>query len=137
MRTARRPAPPFMATVVATALALLLAGLTVVPAGADNSISVTIKRPLDRTFVGDSIAVTATVNSLYQLQSVVASVDDRSAPLSLTDGSWTGNLDVSGVPRGEHTLEVQGTDINGSTGAATITVHIDNPPAVAVTSPDP
>src|SRR5262245_4070078 len=101
-------------------VAVLLVGLVMLwsaaPAWAQN-ITITIVQPPAGGLAGNTLAVKATVASVFELRSVRAQVDSRSSPLHVTTPStWEGTIDLSGLARGAHLLTVTATDVFSNTG---------------------
>ena len=99
-----------------------------------QTISVNITRPTSGVIVHDSLNISATVSSTYQLQGVQASVDGRSTNLFYTT-SWTNTISLAGLAWGNKTLIVTATDVFGNSNQAQRSFVFDMPPNLIVTSP--
>ena len=101
---------------------------------AGATITVTINQPQSGAAVGDSLAISASVSSPYQITSVQAQTGSVSGALS---GSYSGTLDISSLPLGPTTLSVTATDTFGNTGSAQVMFAHDRPPSLTVVDPLP
>lgn len=81
-----------------------------------------------------TVTVSADVTEAIGLASVVLWVDGAEEA-TFTDGPFTYDWDTTTVDRGSHTLEWVATDRAGHVGADSMTVTVDNPPDVSITSP--
>lgn len=113
----------------ACALALALA----LPVSA--AVTVTITSPTPNQIRPDELHVVATVTSDFEIQTVLAEVEDRSASLSFSSGAWRGIVELAGLPRGPLTLTVTATEAFGAMGQDSETFVLDNPPVVTVVEP--
>ena len=108
------------------------------------SVIVTIEQPSTPTVQGTT-PITVSVQSARAIQSVRATLERESVDLTFNSstGKWTGTIFNDNIPRGEHTLIVVATDIDGATGEARRTVihdyfpllEVDSPPLIATATP--
>jgi hypothetical protein len=125
---------PFLnRTAVATGVAFLLLAIPVFA----GPITVQIEQPQPAFFYGDSVNVAAAVNSTYQIQSVTATIADRTVNLSFSNTAqrWVGSLNLVGLPHGTLTLTVTVTDVFANSQSAQGTFNHDTKPQSVVTSP--
>jgi hypothetical protein len=83
-------------------------------------IQLVIQSPLPgATVLADSLAVNVSVTSTRELQTATATVDGRTIPLTLGNGSLTGKLNLVGLPTGTQTLRILARDVAGDSAVAT------------------
>jgi hypothetical protein len=109
------------------------------------TISLGIVQPTSNAIVGDKLSVAVTANSLYELTSVVAQVDQRTANLVFTANAycdrfgchpgWSGDLGLSGLARGTHTLTVAATNVFSDVVVAEAPFVYDRLPELNVLAP--
>jgi hypothetical protein len=101
-----------------------------VTAPIDTEITLTIASPVARTTVGDTMTVIATVQSLYPIVSVTASVGGQ--PATLTYGpiggsgranGWSAPMILSTLAYGPYAVIVTATDTRGHRGVAAVAVE--------------
>ncbi|MEQ1693420.1 MAG: Ig-like domain-containing protein [Gemmatimonas sp.] len=110
-----------------------------VTAAADTEIVVSIPTPISGAVVGDTMTVTATIQSRYPIVSVVASAGGQATVLAYGEISgvgpkgegpppmgWTANLDLSSLPFGPYALTITATDSRGHRGASAV-AFVRNP----------
>ncbi len=117
---------------------LLLAGVLLLAAAPmDAAVQVSITKPQPSELSGDLLTVNASVTSTYQLQSVTATVADRSTSLTFDSsfGRWTCTLDLTGLPRGPLQLTVAAQDVFGSTDSEQVTFIHDRKPVITIVAP--
>jgi len=122
-----------------------LLALALVPSAASaQSIAVTIRTPTAGQLSGSSLAVAASVNSTFELQSVTATVGTSQAALSFSLAAycdptchpgWSGTVSLTGLPRGPQTLVVTAVDVLANSGQDQIGFVHDEPPVINVISP--
>lgn len=102
----------------------------------ESGISVTIKE-LKTDQAATIVKITAAVASLYELEQVQASASGREVTLARSCPSceWTGEMPLSGLEKGKHTVIVTAEDIYGSIGTGTGTFNYDEPPVVTRLAP--
>jgi hypothetical protein len=115
-----------------------------------QTVTVNIVRPLSNgLLVPDALYVAATATSTYEIQSVQATVDGRSANLVFTTSAysncpvgictpqpgWANTLSLAGLTRGMKTLTVTAIDVFGNSNSAQRTVVYDLPPTLTVMAP--
>jgi len=81
------------------------------------------------------MGVVVTVNASYQLDSVIATVGDRSVPLSWSTNGWGGNLSLVGLPQDTLTLTVRAVDVYNNSATASGQFIYDSPPTLTIDSP--
>lgn len=128
----------------------VLALVVAVSAASAQTVSVNIVRPLsDGQMVHDALYVAATTSSTYEIQSVQASIDGRTASLAFTTAAytncplgncspqpgWSNTISLTGLSRGTKTLVVTAIDVFGNSNSAQRTVVYDLPPTLAVATP--
>jgi hypothetical protein len=131
----------FAATITAAAPGLLPSP----PLAQSAQIMVAIRQPAAGALVGDTLHVIAQVTSTFELQGVVAQVETQQVALVFSPTAWcvsgrcgpgwTGDLSMTPLSFGPHSLSVRATDVNGNTGSAQVSVVYDRPPALTVTVP--
>jgi Bacterial Ig domain len=105
------------------------------PAPADAPPAVTISSPADNAVVRGSVTVSGTATDDFGLADVSYSVDGG-APNSLGATSpWSFVWDSTAVTSGTHLIAVTATDSAGQTTTHNVSVRIDAPPSVAISSP--
>jgi hypothetical protein len=89
--------------------------------------------------VGSSLSIAATVSSVCQLQTVVATAPGQNVALTFdaVSRTWVGTMPMSTVPFGTFTLTVTGTDIFGTAGSSSVSLVHDEPPTLTITAPEP
>jgi hypothetical protein len=103
---------------------------------AQATVSPNVTSPVDGALVGDNLSVVVNPTSTYQVQSVIATVGDRTTNLSYTRNvGWTGTLSLVGVSRGAQTLIAQAVDVYGNSGQSQVSFVHDSPPALTVLEP--
>lgn len=105
--------------------------------GGDVALAVTAgSAPSFPPVVSDSLAISATATSLFQIESVVATVGSVRIPLSKGfGGSWQGNASISGLPYGAFRIDVAATDARGSVTRASTAVRHGASPTISLVSP--
>src|SRR5688572_24987700 len=114
-----------------TPLLAVLLSLFVTTA-ASAAITITFELPTPNQVVGPGPDVWVYVDSTFSLQSVVASVADRSSALTFQSGQWRGFVNIHGLARGTHTLTVTATDVQANTASASRSIVFDNYPVVTL-----
>lgn len=118
-----------------------------VTAAADTEIVVSLPTPISGAVVGDTMTVTATIQSRYPIVGVVASVGGQATVLAYGEISgvgpkgegpppmgWTANLDLSSLPFGPYALTITATDSRGHRGASAV-AFVRNPRVPGGTKP--
>ena len=101
-----------------------------------QSISVDIIQPCCPDFLThEDLSVAAQVSSTYQLQSLLAFVEDRTNQLAFSAPDWRGIVNLAGLSRGNKVLTVVATDVFGNSNQAQRSIVYDLPPTLIVTSP--
>src|SRR6266403_2062058 len=101
-----------------------------------QSISFDIVRPCCSDFLThEDLSVAVQVSSTYQLQSVLAFVEDRTNQLAFASPYWRGIVDLTGLSRGNKVHTVVATDVFGNSNQAQRSIIYDLPPTLIVTSP--
>jgi hypothetical protein len=118
---------------IAAAFSLAFFAALALPASA--AVTVTITSPTPNQLRPKDLRVVATVTSTFELQTVVAVVEDRSANLAFSDGAWRGAVNLNGLARGPLTVTVTGNEAFGGSGQDSETFVYDNPPDVTVVEP--
>ena len=95
-------------------------------------VRVTITNPASNALVSDTLNVSATVSSTYQVASVRVTAAGRQADLALVSGAWTGSLSLAGVPRDTLSVTVRATDINGAATEAIVVINHDRAPTLTL-----
>lgn len=102
-------------------------------------VFISLKQPSSGELVGDSVVVTARVDSVVpaSFYSVQAVVGATVVPLVSHDlGDPTARVPLAGLPPGALTIGVRAVTADGDTGVAAVSVYHQTPPAVlTVTSP--
>ncbi|KRE24987.1 fibronectin type III domain-containing protein [Paenibacillus sp. Soil522] len=117
-------------------ISMLMALILPMYAHAQESITVTIKQ-LKTDQAATKLVITAAISSLYELKSVNASTEGREIQLTRSCPScdWTGEMQLAGLAKGQHTVTVTAVDIYNSTGTGTGTFKYDEPPVVTRLEP--
>lgn len=107
--------------------------------------SMTMVAPLPNAVVAKQLTVIVSLKSTFELSSVVARIGNKSVPLLFSartpcgkmacPAGFSGVLDLSGLPEGEHTLEVIAVDAQGRQAKHSQLVNLDDRPVLTVTSP--
>jgi hypothetical protein len=102
-----------------------------------SDIRITRTFPTPNSFVGDSIGVTASITSTYQLASVTAAIESMSVSLAYgpQGSSWSGRLSVAGLASGSKYVVITATDVLGHVAERAVHVQLDRLPTISVTSP--
>jgi hypothetical protein len=120
-------------TFTATANRALLANFT---ANTTPTITVNLIQPSPFTVSGDQLSIQATVQSMFQVATVRATIGSLQTTLTNSTASgWLGSLDISSLPRGTVQITVTATDINGATASATGNFVHDRLPVLTVSAP--
>ena len=113
---------------------------TEVSATGANGITLKILDPSGGVVADTSIQATVVVNSVYQLVSVTATVEDRTVPLGFLTfpDRWHGIALLTGLPSPrQRTVTFTATDIHGSVGKASQSFEHNRRAVVTVQSPVP
>jgi len=96
-------------------------------------------------YVGSSMHVVVTVNSLYEIKHAYAQVGDLQEAMSYSEcafssrsgcmSGFVADLSLAGMERGEKTLVVRVTDVFGNSAEARRTIVYDDKPVVTVAEP--
>jgi PKD domain len=107
--------------------------------------TISVVSPKANAVVNQQLTVIATLTSKYDITSVIARIAGKSTPLLFSNSAscirsgclpgFTGVMDLSGVAKGEYTLEVIAQDIQNRQSRYYQTVNYDNLPALTVSSP--
>jgi hypothetical protein len=105
-------------------------------AKAQATITLYVTSPAAGALAGNSLHVVAGMTSTYQIQSVTATVAGRLTNLifNVTVG-WTGDLSLTGLPRGPQTLSLNATDVFGNSSQTQVSFVHDQPPSLTVLEP--
>ncbi|MFC4810529.1 fibronectin type III domain-containing protein [Paenibacillus sp. GCM10023250] len=105
-------------------------------AAAQEDIQITLKQ-LTTDHAATKLQIAAAVTSLYELKSVTASTSGREVPLTRACPScdWKGELPLSGLAKGKHTLIITAVDIYDSTRTGTGAFTYDEPPVITRMEP--
>jgi hypothetical protein len=105
-------------------------------------ISIEIVRPAQGEPVEDGYWLVVTVESLYELQAVIARVENREISLGFSEWcermcypAWIGNLPLAGLERGGKLLTVIATDVLGNSVQAQRLFFCDQKPNLTVIAP--
>ena len=108
----------------------------VVSLQAHAGISITVSQPAPNGLSGDSLFISATVTSTYEVASVTAQVADRTANLAYSAGqAWTNTISLVGLSRGQQTLSVVATDVFGASNQVQQAFIHDVLPVLTVLEP--
>lgn len=99
------------------------------------SIDINIFQPAAGTAAGNNLKVVVFISSTLEIKSVKASVEGREAELAFSNTGWSGNVSLSGLPRGQKTLTVIATDAFGNTSQAQRIFVYDQAPTLSITAP--
>jgi hypothetical protein len=124
----QRHQPRWLAALLSMLLILVLPAY----AQAQESISVTIKELKTDEPIPTKLLITAGITSVYEVQQVSASTSGREVSLtrSCPGCDWTGELPLTGLDKGPHSLTVTAVDIYNDTATATGSFIYDEPPVV-------
>ena len=101
-------------------------------AGLDANIGA----PVTGDLVGGSVPINAQVHSTFAVTSVTARIGESQTDLTFANAEeWTGEVDVSAVDRGDVTLVLSVTDVNGQMLIDSKTVRHDELPVLQWTEP--
>ncbi len=120
-----------------------LAPITFSALAANHSADVSIKvlAPSSGQTVGETIVITATVASTYQLDTVTATAGAISIPMTYGpvgaagSNAWIGTLPQIGVSRGSITLVVTATDVRSNTSDSVQPLTLDRAPVLLASAP--
>ncbi len=109
-------------------------------------ITSTIIKPASGSLTDEELQVAVTVNSLYEVKSVVVSVNDREVGLLFSNcaypskydecnSGWSGTIPLSGLERGEKLLIVRTTDVFNNSSEQRRSFIYDKKPSISVTEP--
>ncbi|AFC29318.1 chitinase A1 [Paenibacillus mucilaginosus 3016] len=124
-----------------TWLAALLFGvlLLIVPgySHAAENISVAITKPRVNEKADTKLIIEARISSVYQLQEVKAAAGGLEVALtqSCPGCDWTGELNISTLPKGAQSLTVTAKDVYSGTGSASVGFKHDSPPVITRLEP--
>src|SRR5947208_2162153 len=86
-----------------------------IPQSRGQSISIAIVQPCCSNFLThEDLGVTVQVSSTYQLQSVLAFVEDRTNQLAFSSDYCRGFVNLAGLTRANKVLTVVATDVFGN-----------------------
>jgi len=111
--------------------------ICLVTIGASASVTVNITAPQSNKIEGDSVQVSASVNSSFEITNVVASVSGLQTNLSVVGpNAFSGIVGLNGLSRGQKSVVVSATDAFGNTGSSQVNFMLDRPPSVTVLQPE-
>jgi hypothetical protein len=114
---------------------------------ASSDITLTLESHSNGSLVGDIVPIAVTVESVYELASLTAQIDDSVTTLVYSEEAiwilicqcygpgFVGDLSLTGVPSGDYTMVIRATDSTAQTAQISITVTLDRAPTLNVTSP--
>ncbi|MCZ8522681.1 MULTISPECIES: fibronectin type III domain-containing protein [Paenibacillus] len=104
---------------------------------ASENISVDITKPRVKAKADSKLIIEARISSVYRLQEAKASAGGVEVALtqSCPTCSWTGELEISSLPKGAGTLTVTAEDIRHNTGSASVEFKHDSPPVITRLEP--
>lgn len=110
-----------------------------------NLITVNIVAPSKGSLVGNTLQISVTSSSTYQIQGITASVEDLQTILVFSNTAvcnefgcgpgWTGTISLNGLVRGEKKLTVTATDFFGNSVTASTSFVYDQKPNLIITEP--
>jgi hypothetical protein len=124
-------------------------GLAILPLGSLAQTVNIVLPPVDGMIAHNSIYVAATASGPYEIQSVQASLEDRSVSLVYGSGAytncplgmcvampgWSNSISLAGLTRGSKVLTLTAIDVLGNSNSAQRTIIYDLPPDLIVNSP--
>jgi hypothetical protein len=130
---------------------LLLVALVLVslPPGARAQTVTIVQPPANGMIAHKSIYVAVTASGPYEIQSVQASLEDRTVPLVYSSAAytncpvgmcvempgWSNSISLVGLTRGNKVLTVTAIDVLGNSNSAQRTIIYDLPPDLIVNAP--
>jgi hypothetical protein len=103
-----------------------------------QGISISISWPYPGAPAVDAVPVAVSVQSVYEVANVQASVEGRGVSLVYSPAmpGWTNVISLpAGLPRGSKTLTVTASDVFGNSAQKSVTFLIDRPPQLTVLEP--
>src|SRR5262249_19508540 len=102
--------------------------------------------PAPNAFADDSLAIAATVNSTYSLQSVSATIADRVSSLTFSTcaftsvtglcvAGWGGSISLVGLSKGPQTLTITANDVLSHSASSSRSIIYNQRPRVVVEQP--
>jgi LPXTG-motif cell wall-anchored protein len=124
-------------TVFSFITCFILFASTSLEAKAETLINFCIVSPQDNSIQYDDLKIVILPpSSTYQIAEVRAKVEDREAALKCQeDSGWVGNLNLSGLSRGNKTIEVTAKDIKGNIATNKFIIRHTQQPTLIVNSP--
>ena len=112
---------------------------------ASPDITLTLKSHSSGSLVGDIVPIIVTVESVYELASVTAQIDDSVITLIYSQAAdcirhhcgpaFVGELNLTGLPSSDYTMVIRATDSTAQIAEISVTVTLDRTPTLTVTSP--
>ena len=114
--------------------------------GFSQNLTLTAVTPASNGLSGEQLNITATVQSDYEIQSLIGIVEGRQTSLVFSKNAyntkygsnpgWTNILNLSGLTHGTKTLVLIATDTSGLTKTLQVPFRLDAPPKITVSSPN-
>ena len=107
---------------------------------ATAGVGLAFERPEPNGLAGsnDSLQVVAIAQSVYQIASVEATVDDRTVslqPVAFPPDRWLGSIPLGGLAPGPHDVVATATDLMGRSRQRSRTFRFDQPPRLEIIEP--
>jgi hypothetical protein len=111
---------------------------------ASASVSITVDKfalnitaPEEGKLVNDELRVAVSIESAWDIVSVVADVADQSQPLELSDSLYVGVISLVQMESDTYTLTVSAEDVEGDVVSRSVSFVLDRPPVLSITEPLP
>lgn len=106
-----------------------------------NTITITFISPTPAGLSDTNLNIVVAINSLYQLSTVKAKVEDREKDLTFStcayrtrlgecQPGWLATISLAGLERGQKNLSVAATDVFNTVSTAQVTFRYDQPPKI-------
>jgi Bacterial Ig domain len=97
---------------------------------------ISVSQPTGTAAVRGTVTVSGTATARAGIAQVLVSVDGGTPVPATGATTWSAAVDTTALPNGAHTLTVQATDVNGTSGRTSVPITVDNTsPATSCPAP--
>lgn len=109
--------------------------LSILSIKGQTTTTIDIQNPVANGRYADNLSIAATITSAYVMDTVRASVSDRTVLLVQTGGVYRGTLSLAGLSQGPLVLQIYTRDVLGNIATKDQPFIFDTPPVVNLESP--